>query len=512
MNQSFAAARYLRKILADQLRPFFVLLDDDFRVVQLNGDAANYGYGDLTPGADCRDHMPFLIGLAVGEAIHLPLVETASGRAADLLFAPMGSGQGVLLTDSTREHAARRHAQQDANEVRLQHKEQQKLLDGLRQARDELEVMHNQAAEAGLMKSRFIAGLSHEFRTPLAAILGHVALLMDIKREGDVSAGESAQLIESNANHLLSLVDNVLDQASLEMGQLSLHPVPMRLSAFCGEMQAMFEPLAAAQGLEFRFHRRGNPHEWIEIDATRLRQVVINLIGNAIKYTERGFVAFILSWEQGRLEVTVSDTGPGVPEAARQRIFLPFQRAEDARGKRGAGLGLAISAQLVELMGGTLRLDDRPGGGSVFGFRVPAAQIEVATPSTGSEGGSGLRVLLVDDSDDIRALYARLLRKAGFVVDTAADEPEAWSRFEAGRPDVAIVDLYLNEWEGTGLVRRLRARGFAGGIVSWSASSLREDRQRVFDAGADTFMVKPVEVSVLCATLVDVARLRARAA
>jgi signal transduction histidine kinase/ActR/RegA family two-component response regulator len=512
VSDSFVTARHLRRILADQLRPCFVVLDQGFCVEQISGDAAGYGYGELSPGMDCREQMPFLIGLAPGEAIHLPMVETASGAAADVLLAPAGSAQGLLLTDASRERAARRLAQQEANETRLHLEEQRQLLESLRAARDDLESRAQRAAEGSLMKSRFIAGLSHEFRTPLAAILSHVALLADVKRDGELSPTESARLIESNANHLLSLVETVLDQASLELGQLSLHPVPMRLSAFCREMEIMFEHLAAAQGLEFRFHRRGDLQEWIEIDATRLRQVVINLIGNAIKYTERGFVAFILSWERGRLEVAVSDTGPGVSEAARERIFLPFQRADHAGNKRGAGLGLAISAQLVELMGGKLTLGNRPGGGSVFGFTIPAPKIDVGAPVAASMGGPERRILLVDDSDDIRGLYSRLLAKAGFTVDTAADELEAWGRFEAQRPDIAIVDVYLKEWEGTGLVRRLRGRGFTGGIVSWSASSLREDRQRAFDAGADAFVLKPVEISVLCATLTDIARRRAAAA
>jgi signal transduction histidine kinase/ActR/RegA family two-component response regulator len=512
MNPGLATARQVRRILVDQLRPCLVLMNTDFRVLQVDGDAANYGYAGLCRGTDCRERMPFLFGLSVGEAIHLPLVETASGRAADLLFAPMKGGQGLLLTDATRERSARRLSQQEANKVRLLHKEQLKLNQRLHQSHGALELLYREAAEASQRKSRYIAGLSHELRTPLAAILGHVELLTDIKPSSDPAAMESAQLIESNANHLLSLVDNVLDQASLEMGQLILHPVPLRLSAFCSEMQGIFRPLADARGLEFRFHRRGELQEWIEVDATRLRQVVINLIGNAIKYTERGFVTFILSWEQERLEIAVSDTGPGIRESARERIFLPFERADNAHGKRGAGLGLAISAQLAERMGGELKLTDRPGGGSVFGFAIPAPPIQIASPSKATDGGAGRRVLLVDDSEEARALYTRLLTKAGFVVDSAADEPEAWILFEARRPDLAIIDLYLREWEGTGLVRRLRARGFRGGIVSWSASTRREDRQRVFDAGADAFVVKPVEIAVLCATLSDVARRHVSAA
>jgi len=270
----------------------------------------------------------------------------------------------------------------------------------------------------------------------------------------------------------------------------------------------MFTSLARDKGLEFRLHQRGNLPEWVEIDVTRLRQVVINLVSNAVKFTDRGFVALIINWSSDRLQVSVSDSGPGVPESARERIFLPFHRELDGTGKRGTGLGLAISAQLVQLMGGNLRLDDRPGGGSVFVFSVPASPVEVAPVSESAEDHVGHLVLMVDDSADIRTLYSRLLAKSGFLVDTASDEPEAWQRFERRRPNLVLVDLYLAEWEGTGLIRRLRGRGYTGGVVAWSASSLREDKQRALGAGADVYLVKPVDPVALCASLNEVIRRR----
>ena len=505
MASSLAVARQVRRILLDQAKPCLILLDRDFRVRLIDGDAEYYGYGAVRPGDDCREAMPLLYGLSPMDAIHLPMVETASGRAADVLFAPMGDDQSVLLTDASRERAGRQVVQQQANEVRLLHKQQQKLMDGLRQARDENARKHREAEGVSRMKSGFIAGLSHEFRTPLTGILGHIDLLRDPKHDPETFA-ENVHSIESNATHLLSLVDNVLDQASLEVGQLALHPVPTRLSGFCREIEAMFTPLAHQRGLDFRLHRRGEIPEWVEIDVTRLRQVVINLVGNGIKYTDTGFVALITAWSKGRLQVSVSDSGPGIPPAARERIFLPFHRELNTSGRQGAGLGLAISAQLVRLMGGKLRLADRPGGGSVFGFAVSAPQAGRMLPA--SQEGAGHRVLLVDDSPDIRMLFVRILRKAGFVVDSAADEPEAWQRFEEHRPDVVLVDLYLKEWEGTGLIKRLRARGFTSGVVAWSASSLREDVQRAMTAGADHYLVKPVEPAVLCAALNEVAQRR----
>lgn len=505
MTSGFSVTRYLRKVLVDQQKPCFLLLDGEFRLLRLEGDAEYYGYGDLALGEDCRETMPVLFGLRADEAIHLPLVETAAGRAADLLLAPAMGQLGMLLTDASRERASRQAAQQQANEVRLLHNEQRKLLQELRKARDELAIKHRQAEDVSRMKSRFIASLSHELRTPLTGILGHVGLLTD--PHGDVeSVAESVRVIESNANHLLSLVDNVLDQASLEMGQLVLHPVPVRLGTLCRDVQAMIGPMAEARGLEFSLHRRGRLPAWVEMDVTRLRQVVINLVGNGIKYTDRGFVSLILNWDRDRLDVDVSDSGPGIPRLARKRIFMPFQREKNAGSKQGAGLGLAISAQLVDLMGGRLQLQDRPGGGSVFRFSVPAPRIGAVSSATGVEDGGVRRILLVDDSPDIRALYTRLLEKDGFEVESAADEPEAWRRFEDKRPKLVIVDLYLAEWEGSGLVRRLRGRGFTGGIVSWSASSLRKDRQSALDAGADAFLVKPVEPAVLSATLNEILR------
>jgi signal transduction histidine kinase len=447
--------------------------------------------------------MPFLVGLSSEDSIHLPLVETHAGRAADLLLSPVMGKLGLLMTDATRERASRQAAQQQSNEIRLLQKKEKKLAQALRRARDELEIKHRQAEDASRMKSRFIASLSHEFRTPLTGILGHAGLLRDPGNDAD-SVTESAELIESNATHLLSLVDNVLDQASLEMGQLALHPVPLRLSVLCREIQAMFGPLAEKSGLELKIHRSGKVPSWIEIDATRLRQAIINLLGNAIKYTDRGFVALILSWDRDRLEVAVSDSGPGIPHSARARIFLPFQREKVVSGKQGAGLGLAISAQLVELMGGRLGLEDRPGGGSVFRFGIPAPAISAVASFAGVDETRGRRILLVDDSSDIRALYTRLLEKQGFLVDSASDEPEAWHHFESERPDLVIVDLYLTEWEGSGLVRRLRGRGFNGGVIVWSASSLREDRRNALAAGADAFLVKPVEPGVMSATLSEI--------
>lgn len=499
-------ARYVRKTLIDQFKPCFLFLDGEFRLLRLEGDADYYGYEGLRLGEDCRDALPYLFGLEAGGAIHLPLIETASGRAADLLLAPMQGGQGLLLIDAGRERAARQVVQQQANEIRLLYKEQQKLVEELRAARDELAEKHRAAQETSRVKTRFIAGLSHDLRTPLSGILGQTDLLRDRKRSRGAVA-ESLMLVEANANHLLSLVDNVLDQASLEIGQLALHPIPTRLADLCREMKTMFTPQALRNGLKFKVRRNGALPEWIKIDGTRLRQVVINLVGNGIKYTDVGFVTLVFGWTNDRLQVRVSDSGPGISPVARQRIFLAFHREKDTIEKQGAGLGLAISTQLVALMGGELRLEDRPSGGSVFSFEVPAPSIGDAGRGADTNG-AGRLVLLVDDSSDIRVLYERVLTKAGFRVQTAADEPEAWRLYEQERPVLLVVDLYLKEWDGSGLVRRLRARGYSGGILTWSASSLREDRQRAMGAGADIYLVKPVEGLALCATVSDVLRRR----
>jgi signal transduction histidine kinase/CheY-like chemotaxis protein len=505
--------RHLRQLLVELAKPCLLCLAADYRVLGMVGDPLRYGLGGLRQGDDARDALPLLHGIALGSHEQWPLLELAHGVHADVLMQPVaGGGVYLLLTDAAREHAERQAVQQHANEAQLLNRELHQTLAQLQCARAELELKNQQLAELNQIKMRFIAGLSHELRMPLTAILGHTELLRARVGNQTEAVTESLCAIESGGAHLLSLVDNVLEQASIETGQLALNPAPSDLGMLLAEVVAMLRPMADRRGLEFRFQCQTRLPAWVETDAMRLRQVIINLATNAIKYTDAGSVDLEADWRDGRFRLRVLDTGPGIAPAQRERMLLPFQRGERTGAQAGIGLGLAISEQILRLLGGTLRVEQRAGGGSVFGFEIPMRVVGIEPDRRPTDANPAqvkprapapvdLPVLLVDDARDIRTLYRHLLAGFGYPVQEASDGASARQLCQALRPAIAIIDLHLGDTDGAALVEQLRALGYRGRIIGWSASSMRGDRERMLAAGADAYLVKPVRAAVLQETL-----------
>lgn len=514
MALPLSIGRHLRALLISQAHPCLVQLTPDYAVLEVIGDAARYGLGQLAPGCDVRERLPLMHGCDLGAEERWPMVEVAAGVHADVLIRPIANGAHLLLTDVTHEHAERQAVQQHANEVNLLNSKLRQSLEELEAARAELEARNLELDELNKIKTRFIAGLSHELRTPLTAIIGHSELLRERAGEATPDLEESLMAIESGSGYLMSLVNNVLDQASLETGQLAMHSAPTDLALLLEETAAMMRPMAEQRGLRFRFDApKGGLPDWVETDATRLRQVIINLANNAIKYTDEGFVELSAEWTGEALRVAIADTGPGIPEAQRERILLPFQRGERVGKQTGVGLGLAISLQIIRLLGGTLMIDDRQGGGALFRVELPLTEIAheagQAQPCQPTESSarvaamlpSRLPVLLVEDSPGIRILYRHVIKALGYPVDEAIDAVSVRRHLESAEPSIIIVDLNLGDTDGAELVRSLRADGYAGLIVGWSASSLRDDQERMLNAGADAYLVKPVPPPVLKETL-----------
>jgi len=252
----------------------------------------------------------------------------------------------------------------------------------------------------------------------------------------------------------------------------------------------MFSPVASRKGLGFQVFSPDAQTPLVHLDSTRLRQVLVNLLGNAFKYTERGRVGLRLDWSGGWLRAAVSDTGPGIPAEARQRIFQAFHQESDSR--EGVGLGLAISDRLVRLMGGRLELEGKPGGGTVFRFGIAAPIAEAAQPPD-----ADWRVLVCDDATDLRSLLMRLLRKGGFQALEAGDGPQALAVAANDAPDAVILDLYLDEEDGCDVASALRAQGYRGIIMMLSASSDTADMERARAAGCDDFLVKTARADQL---------------
>ena len=394
--------------------------------------------------------------------------------------------------------------------------ERVRTADELRRANEILEervaARTAELAQANHAKSLFLADMSHELRTPLNAVLGYTQLL---QLDANLTRSQSGalQAIVEGGNHLLCLVDAVLDLTKIEVGRMELEPVEFDLNVLIRGLAAMFTQRAQQKRLDLRVERPATGPVWLRGDERKLRQVLVNLLSNAVKFTDRGEVRLrvIPAEAPGVFRFEVIDTGAGIPAAAQATIFEPFHQAGEGRAKGGTGLGLSISRRFVALMGGELAVNSSPGWGSNFFFtlalepvltldRAPDAYL-LAAPRLAP--GHTIRALVVDDLAVNRDILGRMLAHIGCDVALAADPAEAAAVFDALPPDVAFIDLRLTDTDGVALVRSLRAThpGLATRFVSYSASAFEHDRARCLAAGFDGVLPKPLRFAHLGACL-----------
>ncbi|HVU25189.1 MAG TPA: ATP-binding protein [Opitutus sp.] len=376
----------------------------------------------------------------------------------------------------------------------------------LRANQAELVEARDAANAANHAKSDFLASMSHELRTPLNAILGFAQIL---QRETGLSPKGRAQLetVSRNGRHLLGMINEVLDLSKIEANRLTLRPAPCSLRRFAAELAGTFEPRAAEKALAFRLELSlGTPR--VVMDEPKLRQVLINLLGNAIKFTSAGEIVLAITSKADRVHFEVRDTGAGIKPEDRAAIFEPFHQSHVAPARSGpeaagTGLGLPISQRLVRLMGGEIAVESTPGQGSRFFFdlELSAAPVE-SRPAprvriTGYEGPRQ-RVLIVDDIETNRAVLGELLGALGFEIAACATGEDALARHAAHPADLVLLDLRLPDLKGEEVARRLRpAGGNRPRLVAVSASVFDVGRDHADRIGCDAFVPKPVDETEL---------------
>lgn len=408
-----------------------------------------------------------------------------------------------------------------------------------KQLQQELAKASATAEAANRAKSQFLANMSHEIRTPMTAILGYLEIVHErLAEQGDRHNIEALATVRRNADHLLALINDILDLSKIEAERMEISADSLCLPALLEEMRAVMGARAKARGVALEVQLATPVPERILSDPTRLRQVLFNIVGNALKFTDRGGVQVTVECrcdvhdESARLRIVVSDTGPGIPAAQAARLFQPFSQVDGSmtRSHGGTGLGLAISRRLARLLGGDVTLEwSEPGQGSRFAIEVRCSMVgeqrvaslqawrdelvqSRAEPRRGARPELKARILLAEDGRDNQRLIAFHLRRAGARVDIADNGRAALEMLEATRQagqepyQLLLTDIQMPELDGYGLVAEARRRGFDLPIVALTAHAMVEDRQRCLDAGCNAYATKPIhrdELIETCARWLD---------
>lgn len=378
---------------------------------------------------------------------------------------------------------------------------------------DKLREARQEAEEANRTKSSFFAGISHEIRTPLNAILGYSQILM---RDKTLSRESLRQIetINASGEHLLSLINDVLEMSRIEAGKLQLDIGPCQPGVVLDEIRSLFSDQASRKGLALSISIQEDLPACVKTDRSKLKQILINLVGNAIKFTDSGTIEILAARSTkaaDELEFSVRDTGKGIPASALPRLFLPFEQTKEGRSQGGTGLGLAICKTYCELLGGSIKVKSKPGMGSAFSFTINAPDCEQGLLHDESIHSQVIsiashkvpRILVVDDKAINRDIVDRMLSPIGFAVEQAESGEAAIAVFRSQPFDIAVLDLVMPGICGKELIQALRNSpgGSDLGIIVMTGSLQENQRIDSADLGADVLLAKPVEEKLLLAEI-----------
>ena len=379
---------------------------------------------------------------------------------------------------------------------------QAEIEETLRRARTEAE-------DASRMKSEFLANMSHELRTPLNAVLGFTQLIENDRNLTDAQR-ERLRIISRSGEHLLALINDILDISKIEAGKMELHESVFDLTELIGDLRDMFELKCGKKGLSLYVDTVDSLPRHVRGDLGKLRQVLVNLLGNAVKFTAEGGVGILVGRDGDGIRFAVRDTGRGIPKDEQEAILQPFVQASTTDHEGGTGLGLAISSRYVAMMGGALSVLSAPGEGSEFSFTVFLAPAEAA-PAERDDGDLDIAVepgtlaLVVDDQEANRIVLKEMLERVGFAVIEAKNGREAVERTSAEKPVLVFMDIKMPVMDGYDASAAIKADPASAGcrVFALTASAFSHDRTRIESAGFDGFLAKPFKQGALYRLVAD---------
>ena len=498
----FDLAPIARNLVWDTLEDIVIIINLQNRIVDFNRAAEQ----------TCNLSRQNSIGM---QAIQLPSVWSAvfaREHVSEHDEVSLGEGARACCYDLTI-LPIYDHRQQQRGRAFLFHD-----ITNLKQSEVALREAKEAADAANQAKSAFLASMSHELRTPLNLILGFSHLLTRSPRLSPQEQ-EHLQIIQQGGDHLLTLINQVMDLSKIEAGRMELNLVDFNLPHLLAEMQTMFSLKARAKGLSMSLEQSPQLPLFIHSDELKLRQVLINLLNNALKFTENGGIILRVQGENlphqtdlAHLHFEVEDSGVGMAEADLQQLFQPFSQTESGRqSQEGTGLGLVISQRLVQALGGQIEVASRVGYGTTFHFDLTVALTVSAETHAHLQAVAlapdqpNYKILIVDDKADNRRLLRELLEPLGFELQEAADGREAITRWQLWQPDLIYLDLRMPILDGYEMVQQLRALETAGAkrtvMIAVSASALAHERQLALAQGCDDFLQKPFREQEIFASL-----------
>lgn len=360
------------------------------------------------------------------------------------------------------------------------------------------------AETANRMKSEFLANMSHELRTPLNAVLGFTQLLLGDETLADIHK-EKIRIISRSGEHLLGLINDILDISKIEAGKAELNTSVCNIHRFLEEINEMFTMRCEKKGLNLDMEILDSLPEYVELDTGKLRQIIINLVGNAVKFTEEGGITILAGVENSMIKIEVADTGRGIESDDIDRIVDPFVQSAATANEGGTGLGLAISSRYIRMMGGELSIRSEPGKGSVFSFTIeliettaPAEQTEQPAQLLSIADGKSPLVLIVDDKEHNRTILRQMLEKSGFTVEEAVDGEESVRKNREMQPELIFMDIRMPVMDGYEAVRLIRNENAHTPVIfALTASAFKQDEQKILQSGFDGYLAKPFKVAAL---------------